>query len=521
MPCSDRNWLLPAWVRGGELREQPVHLGLGAHVDPAGGLVDDQHLRSGGQPLGEHDLLLVATGERGDRVGDPGVLHLELHGPVERATALGAPVHQAGPYRLLESRQADVALDRHAHHQALGAPVLGNHGHTRRHRGRGRTGLQLAPADLDFTAVPAVDPEDRAGDLRTTGADESGKSHDLSGAHLEGHIGEHAFAGQPAYVEGDFARGHVLLGVQLIEVAPDHAAHQVVLGHPVDRFTRDQRSVPQGGDPPADLEDLLQAVRDEQDGGALFAQGAYDTEEAGDLAAGQRGGRLVHDQDAGVERQGLGDLDDLLVGDRQTACGLLRVEVDAQAAHQILGRGVHPPVVDPAEGPPRLAAHEDVLGDRQVREECGLLVDHRDAGVAGVRRAVERGRCAVEQQPSGVRPVHSGERLDQRRLPGAVLTGQGVHLAGKQLQGHASQGTYRAEGLRDVLQGQYGSGARVGRVGHMGSSTTRAGLPQGAVKGFSRIAGRLGTVVRCRQWVPAGGRPSSDHDSEGSAVQHP
>ena len=34
---------------------------------------------------------------------------------------------------------------------------------------------------------------------------------------------------------------------------------------------------------------------------------------------GQRRGRLVHDQDAGVERQRLGDLDHLLLGDRQRA----------------------------------------------------------------------------------------------------------------------------------------------------------------------------------------------------------
>ena len=57
---------------GGQVGHQPVHLGLGADVDAAGRLVDDEHPRAGGQPLGQHDLLLVAAGQRADRVGRAG-----------------------------------------------------------------------------------------------------------------------------------------------------------------------------------------------------------------------------------------------------------------------------------------------------------------------------------------------------------------------------------------------------------------------------------------------------------------
>ena len=54
----------------GQLGEQVVHLGLGADVDAAGRLVDQQHPRAGGEPLGQHDLLLVAAGQGGDRVAE-------------------------------------------------------------------------------------------------------------------------------------------------------------------------------------------------------------------------------------------------------------------------------------------------------------------------------------------------------------------------------------------------------------------------------------------------------------------
>ena len=48
---------------GGQLVDELVDLDLGAHVDAARRLVEDEHLGLGGQPLGEHHLLLGAAGE--------------------------------------------------------------------------------------------------------------------------------------------------------------------------------------------------------------------------------------------------------------------------------------------------------------------------------------------------------------------------------------------------------------------------------------------------------------------------
>ena len=50
----------------GELGDQGVDLGLGADVDAAGGFVEDENLRLGGEPAGDDDLLLVAAGEGAD-----------------------------------------------------------------------------------------------------------------------------------------------------------------------------------------------------------------------------------------------------------------------------------------------------------------------------------------------------------------------------------------------------------------------------------------------------------------------
>src|SRR3954454_3346880 len=53
---------------GGEVQQQAVEVALGVDVDASRRVVEEQHLRLGGQPAGHDDLLLVAARERGDRI---------------------------------------------------------------------------------------------------------------------------------------------------------------------------------------------------------------------------------------------------------------------------------------------------------------------------------------------------------------------------------------------------------------------------------------------------------------------
>ena len=61
---------------------------------------------------------------------------------------------------------------------------------------------------------------------------------------------------------------------------------------------------------------------------------ADDPEQPVDLLVAERGGRLVHDQDAGVGPQGPRDLDQLLLGHRQPADLGLRVDRRADPFEQ-------------------------------------------------------------------------------------------------------------------------------------------------------------------------------------------
>ena len=113
----------------GHLADELVDVRLRADVDPAGGLVEDDHRRLRVEPLGEHHLLLVATGEVADgrqqrRARDPQPLAVDVG-----RSALGRAVDEppAGD-ELAQAREGDVGGHRLRERQPEPAAVLGDVG---------------------------------------------------------------------------------------------------------------------------------------------------------------------------------------------------------------------------------------------------------------------------------------------------------------------------------------------------------------------------------------------------------
>ena len=169
--------------------------------------------------------------------------------------------------------------------------------------------------------------------------------------------------------------------------------------------------VAQDGGPVAQLEDLVEAVAHEEDGDAAVAGAADDREEALDLVGRERRGRLVEDEDPGVEGERLGDLDELLVGHRQAAHRRGHVEPDVQLLEDARRPAPHLAPGDRSQAARRRAREEDVLRDREVREEPGLLVDDGDARA----RVRPRGSgCALPHRRAG-----SSRRPERGRRQGS------------------------------------------------------------------------------------------------------
>ena len=163
----------------------------------------------------------------------------------------------------------------------------------------------------------------------------------------------------------------------------------------------------------------------------------------------QRGGRLVHDEHASVERDRLRDLDDLLVGDREALGRAVGVDAHAEPGKRRLHLAAHRLAVDPAEAVRGLAAHEDVLRDRQVGEERGLLVDDGDARLLRLGGRGEVDVLAVEAELARVAAVEPGDDLHERGLARAVLADEGVDRAGIEREAAGAEGDDGAERLGD------------------------------------------------------------------------
>ena len=171
-------------------------------------------------------------------------------------------------------------------------------------------------------------------------------------------------------------------------------------------------------------------MRDEDHGLPLVGHRAERLEERLGLLWREHRGRLVHDQDARVPVERLQDFDALLLADRELPDLRLRIDREPVALAQLLdaplgGRRTQ----DDAATLASMVAEDDVLRDRERLDQPEVLVHHADARVEGVAWRVEADTLAVELDLTLVLPVEPGQDVRERRLPGAVLAEERVHLA--------------------------------------------------------------------------------------------
>ena len=145
------------------------------------------------------------------------------------------------------------------------------------------------------------------------------------------------------------------------------------------------------------------------------------------------------------------------------------------------GRAAHRAPVHRREAAAGRVAHEDVLGDGQVREEARLLVDDGDAQRSGVGGPVQLRRRPVEEDRAGVGLVDAGQDLDQRALAGAVLADERVDLAGSSSSETLSSACVAAKRFETPLSATPGCGSGSGRGTGRGRHRDRA-LPRGLAR---------------------------------------
>ena len=209
-------------------------------------------------------------------------------------------------------------------------------------------------------------------------------------------------------------------------------------------------SIAQHGDAIGQLENLLQAVADVDDADAALPKTPDHVEEHAHLGRVKRGGRLVHDHQRSLERDGARQRHHLLQRHAQVHHRHAEIDVHAQPVEQLLRRAAHARPVDPAPASARLAPQKDVFGGGQVGDQVDLLVDGGDTGGLGLGGRMERDVLAPHEDTAIVLRIGAGQDLDEGGLAGAVMPYQRVDLAMPDVEVNAGQRLHAGEALGDA-----------------------------------------------------------------------
>src|SRR5471032_2160621 len=410
----------------------------GADVDAARRLADQHQLRLRQHFAGDHHLLLVAAGEQADTqvvvVGaDVEVLH-----QLRAARGDGLEVEQApAVFQLVLVAEDGVVHDREGLHHAVAQAVFRNVGDAQFAEGaRQAVGVgaaliwQRLAEEVQLAGGRQAHARQDLHQLALAVAGHDGNRDDLAGAQREADIGQQL----------DLL---LVLQLQVLDVQHRRArivgrARQVVFNWPADhhigqfffggagrRHGADHAAAAHHGDGVGDVEDLLQLVRDQDDGLALFLEQAQDLEQRLGLLRGQHGGRLVQDQDVGAAVDLLENLHALLRAHRQVVDGGQRIDVEAVAGADLAQLRLDGGALG-LELEAAFAAQHHVIEHGHVLDQHEVLVHHADAQRDRFLAVADVARLAIEQDLPAVGSVVSVQDAHQGRFAGAVLAHQAM-----------------------------------------------------------------------------------------------
>ena len=164
-----------------EIAEDAVDLGLGADIDAAGRLVEEDDPRADRQHLGDGDLLLVAAGQRRDRIADAAAPEVEPVAEDRRLLGFllgvdGAP----GGRDLAEVERRDVGGDREVEEDAIALAVLREIDDAVVDAVAIGADRQRLAIEDDLAAACPLQAADALDDLAPAGADQSGDPENLA-----------------------------------------------------------------------------------------------------------------------------------------------------------------------------------------------------------------------------------------------------------------------------------------------------------------------------------------------------
>ena len=157
-------------------------------------------------------------------------------------------------------------------------------------------------------------------------------------------------------------------------------------------------------------------------------------------SSAEAGGRLVQQQEIGLERERGGELERALAAIGQLARGRLETVAEPDIGQERIGARIErgeaalgaPEMEGGAERP--LQRHAHILAHRQMGKHGGDLKGADHAEPRHMRRPLPRDVAAVEDDPAGRRLQEFGEQVEDRGLAGAVRADERVNRAAPHLE---------------------------------------------------------------------------------------
>src|SRR3954471_4511161 len=172
-----------------QLADQRIHLRLGAHVDAARRLVEDEQRRIRRQRPGEQHLLLVAARQRADDCRRARRLDADAVGAGLREARPGRLAEKAEPAETVEHVGGEVEGDVVAVKDG-GTPLLADEGDAVADGVARRGDPHRTAVELDLPGKQRISADDGPHDLGAAGGDEPRHADDLAGMNVEIDIGE-------------------------------------------------------------------------------------------------------------------------------------------------------------------------------------------------------------------------------------------------------------------------------------------------------------------------------------------
>ena len=235
----------------------------------------------------------------------------------------------------------------------------------------------------------------------------------------------------------------------LLQIGADHHLGHGTRGLALRVAVGDDLAAAQDGRGIAERDDLMQLVRDVEDRAAARGETLQRLEQLLDLLGRQHRGRLVHDEQAGVQEKRAHDLDALAFADAQCRDDAAGIELEMVGVQNPVELGE-----ELARGEARIEAERDVFQYRHRLEQREVLEHHADAEAArGARIGDSRGR-AVENDLPLVGREDAVDHLDEGRFAGAVFPEQGVNLARLDAQVDVVVRAHAGKGFADADEPQ-------------------------------------------------------------------